>query len=206
MRKATSRAPRTHNPRLQNPDYAITSAPHDGHLSARPAASSKPTPPPQRPGEDRHGANRLGADGLGAEHTSTPRDPRQPKRGNVIPRPTRDFRQRPRGLRVLAIDGTPRRFLNMEIPQDRRTGEPLGPEPSSVCAAPGRCGHGYSHLMVSGRTVCDECRNEDQAAVAAELQAAGIEMGWGAVPMTARARRITGGDMASFSMIRRRRK
>lgn len=69
------------------------------------------------------------------------------------------------------------RYLNSAIPTTRE-GQPIAPLESACCAEKGRCGHAYSHLMKSGQTVCEECRVQDMAELAAELQAAGIELGW----------------------------
>lgn len=110
----------------------------------------------------------------------------------------------PTGLRVRAGDGSARVYLNAEIPLNRRTGMPVGAEASAVCDRPGRCGHGYTHLMLSGGTICEECRLDDLAQRAAELQAAGIELGWGAAPLAGRARRMSHEDIAGFHGVRRR--
>jgi len=95
-------------------------------------------------------------------------------------------------------------YLNAALPRDHRTGEIVAPLQSAVCADLRRCGHAYSHLMLNGKSVCDECQLQDIAALAAELQAAGVELGWGATPMDKRAKRMSGSDIAGMSGVRRR--
>lgn len=96
-------------------------------------------------------------------------------------------------------------YLNAALPRDHRTNDVVAPLQSAVCADQRRCGHAYSHLMTSGRSVCDECRLQDIAALAAELQAAGIELGWGATPMDKRAGKMSHQDISGMSGVRQRR-
>lgn len=105
---------------------------------------------------------------------------------------------------VPGADGKQHLYLNSAIPRDHRSGEIVAPLQSAVCDGGKTCGHAYSHLMLNGRIVCDECRLEAVAALAAELQAAGIELGWGATPMDKRAKKMAAGDIAGMHEIRRR--
>lgn len=91
------------------------------------------------------------------------------------PRPSRPPRAKRREghATVPGFDGKQHRYLNAALPSER-----ADPPPVESCVCTARCGHAYSHLY--GReSGCDECRLEDVAAVARELEAAGIELGWG---------------------------
>jgi hypothetical protein len=105
---------------------------------------------------------------------------------------------------VPGADGKQHLYLNAALPRDHRTNAIVAPLQSSVCGDGGRCGHAYAHLMTSGRSVCEECRLQDIAALAAELQAAGIELGWGATPMDKRAGKMSHGDIQTMHVERKR--
>lgn len=105
---------------------------------------------------------------------------------------------------VVGLDHVHHLYLNADLPRCRRTGETIAPPHTAVCLNKGRCGHAYAHMMGSGFAVCEECRVQDLAAVAAELQAAGIELGWGATPIDKRAAKMAHGDIQAMSSVRKR--
>lgn len=180
---------------------------------ARARAGTRPgdSPAPARPGSDARG----GAEGRARRAGRA--EARRRKKINIfllermrkraerraLARPGETEEAPAPKLWVTAKDGTPRRFLNAEIPIDCRSGAPCRPIASSVCDQPTGCGHGYSHLLRTGKLVCDECRTEEQAALAQELQQAGIELGWGAVPFPARVRRLSWEDRFTLTPVRK---
>lgn len=90
-----------------------------------------------------------------------------------------------RFVSLVTDDGKRHSYLNAAIPKRREaspagggveTSDPIAPIESAICA---RCGFGYSHLMRNPAGACNECRIEYMAALAAEFEEAGINLGWG---------------------------
>ena len=79
---------------------------------------------------------------------------------------------RPLHPRVMGLDGKWHAYLNAGRPE-RATAEDAA---TSVCC---RCGHGYAHLINARRILCDECRLDDAAEHALQVQDDyGVDLGW----------------------------
>lgn len=90
-----------------------------------------------------------------------------------------------RFVSLVTDDGKRHSYLNCAVPKGREaspfgggreTAEPLRPLNEALCQ---RCGFGYSHLMLNPSKACNECKVEYMAALAAEFEEAGIDLGWG---------------------------
>jgi hypothetical protein len=80
---------------------------------------------------------------------------------------------------VPGADGKQHLYLNDKFPLNHQTGEPIAPLETAVCGEPGRCGHAYSHLMVSQKKICDECAIDSSEAVVKWIQEqTGEELGY----------------------------
>ena len=76
---------------------------------------------------------------------------------------------------VVTADGKRHIYLNQALPRDR-DGQLLAHPIDSLCQ---KCGFGYSHLVESAETICDECKLEAMAEIAAWWQdQLGINLGW----------------------------